>query len=333
MEQTLGKRIAQHRKELGMTQEKLAEALGVTAQAVSKWENDQSCPDIAIVPQLAGIFGITTDALLGREEQTVHPGQILEEDEPEGVHVQKGLWEFQYDGGRRSALFFALYILTVGVLTLMSRLLDWEVSFGAILWPSALLIFGIQGLCRRFSFFSFGSTLFGAYFLLDSLHIIDLDLGDMFFPALIILFGLSLLADALRKPKGKQVRFSRRPKNEKSRADCNIGEESFDCFLAFGDSTQYISLDRLSRGRIECSFGNLTVDLSGCEEVAAECRVDAECSFGDLRILVPSRYQVVPDSDTAFGDVRIQGAPDDAPQGKLRMKCDASFGQITVRYI
>ena len=65
MEQTLGKRIVHHRKKLGLTQDQLAEQLGVTAQAVSKWENDQSCPDITMLPKLAAIFGITTDALLG----------------------------------------------------------------------------------------------------------------------------------------------------------------------------------------------------------------------------------------------------------------------------
>ena len=64
MDQTLGKRISSHRKKLGMTQDQLAEKLGVTAQAVSKWENDQSCPDIAMLPKLAEIFGVTTDYLL-----------------------------------------------------------------------------------------------------------------------------------------------------------------------------------------------------------------------------------------------------------------------------
>ena len=42
MEETLGKRIAFHRKRLGLTQDALAEQLGVTAQAVSKWENEVS---------------------------------------------------------------------------------------------------------------------------------------------------------------------------------------------------------------------------------------------------------------------------------------------------
>ena len=64
MEQTLGKRIVDNRKRLKLTQDQLAEKLGVTAQAVSKWENDQSCPDITILPKLADIFGISTDELL-----------------------------------------------------------------------------------------------------------------------------------------------------------------------------------------------------------------------------------------------------------------------------
>ena len=63
MESTLGKRITANRKRLGFTQDQLAEQLGITAQAVSKWENDLSCPDISFLPKLADIFGITTDAL------------------------------------------------------------------------------------------------------------------------------------------------------------------------------------------------------------------------------------------------------------------------------
>jgi len=55
MEQTIGNRIKQLRKSRSMTQDQLADKLGVTAQAVSKWENDQSCPDIAMLPAKAPI--------------------------------------------------------------------------------------------------------------------------------------------------------------------------------------------------------------------------------------------------------------------------------------
>ena len=64
MEETIGKRIAARRKEKGYTQEEIAERLGITAQAVSKWENDTSCPDISVLPALAEMLGTTVDALL-----------------------------------------------------------------------------------------------------------------------------------------------------------------------------------------------------------------------------------------------------------------------------
>ena len=64
---TLGNRISQYRKEKGLTQEGLAQALGVTNQAVSKWESDQNCPDVLLLPKIAEFFGISLDALFGRE--------------------------------------------------------------------------------------------------------------------------------------------------------------------------------------------------------------------------------------------------------------------------
>jgi len=67
---TLGNKIAYYRKKLSITQDALAQKLGVTNQAVSKWESDQCCPDVMLLPKLADIFGITIDELFGREVQT-----------------------------------------------------------------------------------------------------------------------------------------------------------------------------------------------------------------------------------------------------------------------
>ena len=64
MNETIGNRIAKFRKAKGMTQEELANQLGVSSQAVSKWENDASCPDISLLPQLGRVLGVTTDELL-----------------------------------------------------------------------------------------------------------------------------------------------------------------------------------------------------------------------------------------------------------------------------
>ena len=66
MKSTLNENIAALRKEKGMTQEELAAKLGVSGQAVSKWESGACCPDIGLLPVLADVFGVTMDELMGR---------------------------------------------------------------------------------------------------------------------------------------------------------------------------------------------------------------------------------------------------------------------------
>ena len=69
MANTIGGRIEQFRRDKSITQEELAEKLAVSPQAVSKWENDLSCPDIMLLPKLAEIFGTTVDELLSGEQK------------------------------------------------------------------------------------------------------------------------------------------------------------------------------------------------------------------------------------------------------------------------
>lgn len=69
--ETLGQRIAKYRKEKGLTQDELASKLNISPQAVSKWENDITSPDISTLPVLADIFDISIDELLGRAKEKV----------------------------------------------------------------------------------------------------------------------------------------------------------------------------------------------------------------------------------------------------------------------
>lgn len=62
---TIGATIRQLRQEQDITQEQLAEALGITSRAVSQWECDRTAPDISQLPALANFFDVTTDRLLG----------------------------------------------------------------------------------------------------------------------------------------------------------------------------------------------------------------------------------------------------------------------------
>lgn len=64
MKKTFGAMIAQLRKDNNMTQAELAEKMGVTDKAVSKWERDLSFSDVSSIPKLAEIFGVSVDTLM-----------------------------------------------------------------------------------------------------------------------------------------------------------------------------------------------------------------------------------------------------------------------------
>lgn len=79
MKKTLGMMIAELRKEKGMTQLELAEKMGVTDKAVSKWERDLSCPDINSLPNLAEILGVSVDELMQIKKDAENPKKSAKE--------------------------------------------------------------------------------------------------------------------------------------------------------------------------------------------------------------------------------------------------------------
>lgn len=82
----LSENILSLRKKLGMTQESLGEKLGISFQAVSKWENGLSCPDVLTLPEPADIFGVSTDTLFGRNADTNKENMFSWEDDPDTVY-------------------------------------------------------------------------------------------------------------------------------------------------------------------------------------------------------------------------------------------------------
>lgn len=71
-EMNIGSMISKKRKELGYTQQALAEKLNVSFQAVSKWENGTACPEISLLPTLAEVLGTSVDGLFGFKTMIAH---------------------------------------------------------------------------------------------------------------------------------------------------------------------------------------------------------------------------------------------------------------------
>lgn len=95
----INENIRKYRKEMGIGQETLANALGVTIQAVSKWETAGSMPDITLLPQIAEFFGVTLEELFyGRSEDT--PKLVIQPEQPEYRQPEP-------DGGTNDAQAFS----------------------------------------------------------------------------------------------------------------------------------------------------------------------------------------------------------------------------------
>ncbi len=90
-----GEQIAMLRKAKGITQNELGERLGVSFQAVSKWERNETLPDTAVLPDLAKVLETTVDFILsGGEKSVEYKGRICVSDMISGIKCLKSMGEF-----------------------------------------------------------------------------------------------------------------------------------------------------------------------------------------------------------------------------------------------
>ena len=332
--ETMGKRIADLRKQKGMTQEQLAQQLGVTAQAVSKWENDLSCPDISILPQLAEVLGVTTDELLGKVQL-----RSLSLEDAEKTEKRKHTVNVRLNLQKWEKVVFALLVMGLGVVFLLSALhvieLGEGISLWSVLWPFCLTFIGVM-LCKSdLSPVSLGIALFGLYMLLYNVGVIPAQYRltwSMIWPAVLILIGLTVLLGYLfPRKKGEGEGFFHVEKGdpvfEYAEEGGYVRVES-----AFSTQTKKVTGDEPFRGaKIDMSFGSLTFDLTEAN-IENGATIDADVSFGSMTLRLPAFVGIKSESSAAFGGVNC---PTGDPNAAIRinLKGDVSFGKIEVEYV
>jgi len=162
--ETFGERLARLRKEKGLTQDDIANKIGISPQAVSKWENDISSPDIAIIVSLAEILGVSTDVLLGREEEKKDEGihinaEVVDDDQKikANAHISGGVHLKDDDGSEVHIDSTGIHINSSdGNVDLSldniekqkkrSKFKTFEEAFGGALWALAVLAFIMLGV-------------------------------------------------------------------------------------------------------------------------------------------------------------------------------------------
>ena len=339
MEQSIGNRIKQLRKSRGMTQDQLAERVGVSPQAVSKWENDISSPDISLLPRLAEIFQVTVDSLLGMPEKIeIVPAPPRSS----GIHVNVGEDEadepdegcagftFQFDVSKSDLPWFATAVLLFAVGLLLNRTLLaplGEAGIWDLMWPSAMMALGLSGLWNRISLWSVGMTGFGGYYLLVNLHILKrwATLNwKIILPVLLVLWAMSMFLDHFR---GKRQASAASCSNYRKTEEGKILYEG-----SFGTETVVVEEPVFRGGDVEIHFGNYVLDLTACETVEPGSRLNVEVSFGSLEVKLPRNWKVQEHTDRSFSAVSIHGGPDDAADQLLLLESDLSFGSLDIRW-
>ena len=326
---TMGKRIMTLRKEQGLTQEQLAEKLGVSAQAVSKWENDISCPDISILPQLADILHVSADELLGAKP--IEP-RVVVVDSGKKEKTRAG-FSYSFDIGRRGGILFAVALVVVGAAFLLQKL-D-IISFGIwnIVWPAVLIGVGISWLVESFSIFGLGVALLGLYYLLFNLGATNVQLSwSIIWPVLLVLLGISILVEKLIKKRGCHKRAWRQGGGEPV-SEYSESEGSVHASIAFCEDNRKVTSEVFAGGKIDISFGKCVLDLTGCKRVEPGALLDVNVAFSSFELLVPRSIRVNASEDRAFGSFTIKGTPEANATETLALKGDVAFGGIIVRYI
>lgn len=345
-EMSIGKRIQTLRKQKSLTQEQLAERVGVSPQAVSKWENDNSCPDISILPALAKELGVSIDTLLGYDAPEVKQGEVVEDLPKSGFRftaddredADTNFWIDLTYGGKLRKIWGGLFVLLAGVLLVVDKALPdtFPCSYWSLIWPTALLfLVGLPGtVTRKPSWFCVGVTVLSAYALLSNLNIAPLPLSWwMVLAAFLILCGIFMLVQLFTKD-GKGVHFKPIKSGSHGKMSTtfeqNNGQIVF--HVSFGDLRQRVDPQEFVSGDVDVNFGDGVLDLTAITSFAPQAELKCNVSFGDLTVYLPQSVRIIKHSSSAFGDASITGQPASNAPYTLKVNASVSFGDLNFQY-
>ena len=343
--QTLGKRIAMLRKEKGLTQEQLAEKVGVSAQAVSKWENDVSCPDITLLPLLADILGVTVDELLG--VKPIEPHVIILDKDEAPNEEKKGnrhfSWEWNKHSGRWSTVAFcigAILICLFFLLHSMTPLFPYIETETLTLkgwnyvWP--LLVFTLGLICvKEHIAFGAAAMAFGGY---EFVRRVLIPYGVTSLPTIpwyviLLVFAIVVLITVIVGKHRLVIKVKDKRDGDRTPVlDVSQEDGYLKADMSFGGGTVTFDGDTLKGGSIDMNFGEYKVDLRNVKTFADNCLLKIDQNFGSLTVYLPGHVRLVKSSETAFASFAVYGEPDPDATQTVIIRSDVNFGTLQVKY-
>lgn len=332
---TLGKRIAMLRRNQGWTQEQLGEKVGVSAQAVSKWENDLACPDITTLPLLADLFGVTTDELLG--VKPIEPHVVVLDKEPEEEKKGKGSFEIHLDHDDKwGAIAFCITAILVCVMLITRSTTDFFHREGIgtwnYIWP--ILVFGAGlGFVRKKIVFGITLMAIGAYEFVWFGWGVPFEIKwYVFLLVLAVAVLVRILLEKLNILPETHEHVVTLSDDKPRVCEWTDNDEFLRAELSFGHNAIAYSHEQLRGMKLETNFGDHKIDLSGVKSFLNDPVLDVEVNFGNVVILLPENVRIHKNSEAAFGACQIKGMPSHDADQIAYLKGDVSFGNLELRY-
>jgi predicted membrane protein len=200
-----------------------------------------------------------------------------------------------------------------------------------ISWQMLLIVVGLSSILKQNLIM--GSIFAGAgiYFLLPEITGTDVAWLALYWPVLLIFFGIILLFHKHKYPFQRWRHHDRRHEGGKRKEDVTDGFVTVD--ISFGNS-RHIVLDPVFRGAdLDNSFGSISLDLRRTTLESAETYIDVDCSFGGVEIFIPPSWCLLSDIDNTCGSIEDKRyiSHDVDLTHKLVIRGDISFGTLEIK--
>ena len=336
---TIGKKIMSLRKEAGLTQEQLAEKLGISPQAVSKWENGISCPDISMLPVLASLFRVTVDDLLGVER--------IEPEKPnvaEAINTNEGECDGGYQGccedehhhkGRWHGIGFALLLIGLGVAYLVSRRFGFSPNLWSIVWPAVVLGLGVSWFVKQLAPLGLGVAFVGFYYLMHNIgRPLNFVLSwDLIWPVALVLLGLGIIIDISRWGGHWRDRWD---KWRHGKEAIEYSEESgyLKARAMFAEANHRIKGEKFIGGKVHYTFAGGELNFFNVRDFSEDgsATLDVHFVFAGCELLLPPHIRVDNRINAVFGGVELKSGSQN-PTLTLVLTGDVVFAGMEIRYI
>ncbi len=223
----------------------------------------------------------------------------------------------------QSRIFWGLLLVILGVLFLLDQM-D-RIDFGDLVsryWPAIFILIGVSILLSS-DFQNVGPglffILFGAFFLLMRLRILDRSVWHYAWPAAIIAVGLWILFKPAFRPGKKKIP--------------DVTGDDLDLNLVFSGTKRRIESQSFKGGKAEVVFGSAEIDLRGARIDPAGATLSLSAVFGSIEVFVPRDWQVIVEGSPVLGsiDSHKKTIPDVEKTGTLRILASAVLGSVEIK--